>query len=64
MFEIRKTDWYRSCEACNASNYESNRPNHKQVDTIYELKIGIMVNALCADCLLKLANQIKEEIEI
>ena len=62
MFEIRKTDWTRSCANCNAAHYESN--HRKKVDTIYELKIGCMVNALCAECLLKLANQISEEIEI
>ena len=61
-FEIRKTDWLRSCASCGASNYEN--PGRKAVDIIYEIKIGCMVNALCPDCMLKLANQISEEVEI
>lgn len=64
MFEIRKAINSRSCAMCNSTNYESQYSYLRKVDTIYEVKVGIMVNALCADCLLKLANQIKEEFEI
>ena len=59
MFEIRKSEWSRSCSCCNTANYESDL--YKKVDTIYELKIGCMVNALCPDCLKALAKQIETE---
>lgn len=61
MFEIRIADMSRSCAMCNADNYKN---QGKDPVTIYELKIGCMVNALCAECLHKLANQINEQIEL
>lgn len=64
MFEIRKANMSRSCAKCNAANYESEYTNNEKVETIYEVIIGHMCNALCPECMLKLANQICEEIEI
>jgi hypothetical protein len=64
MFEIRKATHSQSCSNCNNANYENKYAYFEKVDTIYEIKIGIMVNALCADCLRILVNQITEEIEI
>ena len=60
-FEIRKAYGCRSCAMCNAATYERDA---KPATTIYEIKIGIMVNALCPDCIAKLADQLKTEIEI
>ena len=61
MFEIRTATGCRSCAMCNAATYKN---QGKDQVTIYELKIGCMVNALCAECLHKLANQINEQIEL
>ena len=63
MFEIRKTDMYRSCAKCNAANYESQYTTREKVDTIYEIIIGHMCNALCPDCMKALAVQITDELE-
>ena len=48
----------RSCGCCTAQNYKSHYPSPqgRQVDTIYEVKIGSMVNALCPECLHSLAS--------
>lgn len=59
MFEIRKAFGARSCANCNAATYEDKY--HKKAE-IKEIKIGCMVNALCHECMLKLANQILAEV--
>lgn len=51
--EIRITKDHRSCNCCGAQNYRasSDRAETRHVDTIYEVAVGHMVNALCPNCL-------------
>lgn len=55
---IRISSEHRSCGCCHAQNYESagRSPVYRRVDTIYEVVVGNMVNALCPDCLRLLAQ--------
>lgn len=55
---IRITLEHRTCNCCNAQNYESEYPSptYRRVDTIYEVVFGRMVNAVCPDCLRLLAS--------
>lgn len=56
--KIEKSKSVASCANCNARNYESQfGGNDKLVDTIYEVKIGNMVNNLCPDCLAELIGK-------
>lgn len=52
---IKKTEFYEycSCNSCGAQNYDSTY-TAKSVDTLYEVRIGGMVNRLCPDCLAQL----------
>lgn len=55
----RTTDNGCSCNGCGARNYVSmtTAPEEKLVDTIYEVRVGIMCIRLCPDCLAVLAKQ-------
>lgn len=53
---IQKATEIASCNNCNARNYDSHDMNNK-VDTIYEVRIGCMVNRLCPDCLAELIGK-------
>ena len=51
---IRKVrDTSCSCNSCGARNYDATipSPDVKRVDTLYEVRIGMMCNRLCKDCL-------------
>lgn len=43
----------RSCNSCFARNYTSDISG-QSVDTLYDIRIGSMVNCVCKDCLKKL----------
>ena len=58
---IRETrDDCCGCNACGAKNYDSKLalPGEKKVDVIYEVRIGVMVNFMCPDCLDALVKEI------
>ena len=56
----RTTDNCCSCNGCGARNYVSRfaTPEEKTVDIIYEMRISMMVNRLCPDCLDALVKEI------
>ena len=49
----KSSDKATSCNSCGARNYKSAfpAPNENQVDTIFELRVGMMCNRLCRNCL-------------
>ena len=52
------TETLCACNSCNAKNYESFcSDTPKEVDTLYEIRIGCMVNRLCSDCLAALIGK-------
>lgn len=52
------------CNSCGNRNYESKYPamDGNIVDAIYEVRIGIMCNRICGDCLRKLALDAAAEL--
>lgn len=48
-----------SCNGCFAKNYDGDISD-KKVDTLYDVRIGGMLNHLCADCLANLVEQATE----
>lgn len=58
-------DHIRSCNTCNAKNYESSFPSDtgKKVDVLYELCIGHMCITMCEDCINRLKNLVNSAVE-
>ena len=56
MLSLTKIDNrdHASCNCCGAPNYDATYTKAEKVDTLYELRIGIMVNRICRKCLRKI----------
>ena len=50
---IKKYECGCACNACGKSNYDSPL-TEKQVDTIFRVEVGCLINYICEDCLAKL----------
>lgn len=48
---VTKANEHCSCNSCHAKNYISDERFDTKVDVIYEVRIGMMCNRLCPDCL-------------
>ena len=53
--DIKKADKGCCCNGCGRANFDSDFTHtKKQVETIFEVRIGNMINFVCDDCLAKL----------
>lgn len=52
-----------SCNSCGNRNYESKYYQDKSIHDIYNLKVGIMTQRLCKDCLQYLAYEIEDSLK-
>ncbi len=59
--EVKKINQSCSCIECKKANYNSQFTN-KELDEIFTVKIGNMVNTVCKDCLYKLIGQSVESL--
>lgn len=52
---VEKINFNCTCNECNRSNYDTGF-KAKEVESLYEVKIGSCVNRICADCLTQLVG--------
>ena len=53
MITIKKCECGCSCNGCGRNNFDSTWTK-KQVDTIFRVEVGNLINYVCEDCLAKL----------